>query len=930
MSEEPGAKRQRKVEWLFHQARARSREEREKFLAENCWGDESLRREVESLLSHYDENSPLDGPLLPRLFDPAFSQDQSIGRYKVIRQLGRGGMGEVYLARDLQLPRKVAIKILPREFTENPELNERLRREAQTASALNHPNILTIYEFGEDAGVQYMASEFVEGTELRALIGRLSQEKVLDYARQIGQALAAAHSVGIVHRDIKPENIMVRADGYVKVLDFGLAKLSPWEMGDGQSVHQRLSEGRYQTSPGMVVGTISYMSPEQLRGEEVDRRTDIWSWGVVLYEMVAGRRPFDGATPTDVLAAIGATDPHPPSRKGEINRIVTTALKPDPEDRYQSMPEALQALPAVPQPRWVNRAITLIACVLILAACIPMVLWSIHKIIPPVLPPPPPIRIARMIPLTTSGNVIQAAISPDGNYVAYVIEDNRGQALKIAQIEPSNEEEKFPATKDQYSGLTFSPDGRFLYYVVVQNFVGALYRVAVRGQQPTLVANDVDSAVSFSPDKNQIVFVRNSSRLQQSSLVIKSLTDRKEVAAATVRYPEQFLAAPAWSADTDTIVADVYKPDYAKPSIRFLSLRVYDNTITQFDPQPWSWVGRPVLIRNTNAIVAAATSIYANGSQLVEFSLANGKFSAVTADMEDYRDLDVTAASDKILSVVVHRESNLWVVPLGNPTLGHLVTSGRYFGVTWTPSGNVISQSDAGGQPDLRSIDVRTGKERLITDDKFMEQTPVVSPDEKYVVYASNRDGSFHLWRTDLDGSTPVQLTSGASRDWQPTVTPDGRSIIYTSNRNGFDSLWKISMNGGEPVQLTGRLAKNPELSPDGRLILCLYADLPPRRWSVALLNASDGQPVRLFPNLPDSQVRWLPNGEAFVFIETVNGVSNIWKQSIHGGSPTEITHFNDETIFAVAPSPDGKSLGLIRGRKSSNVVIAQIAGSAN
>src|SRR6266567_3914119 len=343
-----------RVEALFHQALPLSSNDRAGFLDQACHGDDSLYREVASLLvNHEPEDQVLEKMKLPHLVQtldagrPTFNEGTRVGPYAIIRLLGTGGMGEVYLARDERLGRKVALKILPRDLAGSPALEERLHREAQTASALNHPNILTIYDFGRQGDVHYMVSEAVEGTQLREQIGQLSLAEAINYAGQIGHALEAAHAVGIIHRDIKPENIMVRSDGYIKVLDFGLAKLIGLQNESGKSLFERLSGNGVNTAPGLLMGTVNYMSPEQIRGQSVDLRADIWSWGIVLYEMLSGKRPFESETPGDTLASILSKTPGPPSNKKELNRLVERALAKDPGERFLTMPEALHELEQV-------------------------------------------------------------------------------------------------------------------------------------------------------------------------------------------------------------------------------------------------------------------------------------------------------------------------------------------------------------------------------------------------------------------------------------------------------------------------------------------------------------------------------------------------------------------------------------------------------
>jgi eukaryotic-like serine/threonine-protein kinase len=350
------AARWKKVIDLFQSAVERAPEERAAFLDESCHNDEGLRREVESLLTSHEraenfieipafevapEFVPNDrpGPLVGKL----------IGHYRIESLIGVGGMGEVYLARDERLGRKAALKVLPHSLTTDEAQLSRFKNEARTASALNHPNILTVYEIGAEGDVQFIATEFIEGSTLRASLtcGRLNPHAALEIAVQVASALAAAHDAGVVHRDIKPENIMLRPDGYAKVLDFGIAKLTAQRRASDD--HRVETTALLQTRPGLMLGTAHYMSPEQARGQKVDARSDIWSLGVVLYEIVTGNPPFRGETPSDCIAAILTTEPPPlsgvlPDVPARLESILQKALRKNTDERYQTIKEMLAEL----------------------------------------------------------------------------------------------------------------------------------------------------------------------------------------------------------------------------------------------------------------------------------------------------------------------------------------------------------------------------------------------------------------------------------------------------------------------------------------------------------------------------------------------------------------------------------------------------------
>src|SRR5712675_864204 len=350
------AERWKQVNDLFQSTVERAPGERAAFLDEACHGDEGLRREVESLLTSYERSENfIELPafeVAPELVTNAKAGalvGKVIGHYLIESLIGVGGMGEVYLARDERLGRKAALKLLPDSLTIDETQLSRFKNEARSASALNHPNILTVYEIGTEGTRQFIATEFIEGVTLRASIacGRMNPHAALEIAVQVASALAAAHEAGVVHRDIKPENIMLRPDGYVKVLDFGIAKLT--ERRPTSDDHTVETTAVLQTRLGLVLGTGHYMSPEQARGQKVDARSDIWSLGVVIYEMIAGIPPFRGETPSDCIASILTTEPPPlygvlPDVSLKLESILQKALRKNSDERYQTIKEMLADL----------------------------------------------------------------------------------------------------------------------------------------------------------------------------------------------------------------------------------------------------------------------------------------------------------------------------------------------------------------------------------------------------------------------------------------------------------------------------------------------------------------------------------------------------------------------------------------------------------
>jgi Tol biopolymer transport system component len=923
-------KQKKRVESVFHEALSLPQEQREEYLAKACAEDESVRLEAVSLLRHYESASDLKELGKPRSELAAnLPLPERIGSYEVLRRLGRGGMGEVYLARDPRLGRKVAVKVLAPAIVESKGALDRLRREALAASALNHPNILTVHEFGETDGTQYIVTEYVEGKSLRELIGELSVQQAIGYARQIGEALAAAHKAGIIHRDIKPENVMVRPDGYVKVVDFGLAKAAPLEGEGTTSIQQKLADGSATTAPGMLIGTISYMSPEQVRGQEVDQRTDVWSWGVVLYEMLTGGRPFEGETASDVVAAILGKVPEIPRGIYRFGPLFSTVLAKDPTRRPTEMSVALAELvgagSASPLFGWtakmrsLQRSFGAKVALLVLFVLTVMILakWLAKS------GEPVAVR-SRIVPLTSTGNVLMSAISPDGDYVAYAQGDKSSQSLRLRQISTGGDTEKLAPAGDELIGITLSSG--YIYYVRQDSQRrGWLYRMPMLAGGHRLVAENVDSPVSFAPDGYHFVFMRSTdvANGKSTALFVRDIRDGTEKLVTSARPHDYFFTAPMWSVDGSTIVVGAFDD---QNRLKIIRVRAADGSQQELPNRGWSWFRKLAWFDGKRLLVLGGTPNARHGHFML-LSLANGDLQDLTSDLSDYMDLDTIPSGGTATAIQEGRLSSIWIVPSsGRTEARRLATAGtRFYWISWSPAGKLIWQTENAGRIDLWRSDPQTGTAEPLTDDGEFKMFPETSPDSRYVIYTSNKDGTYHLWKADVSGGNAIRLTSNHSAEEEGTFTPDGKWVVFTMLTNGRRALWRVPIEGGAPTLISQAQAMKASVSPDGKLIACEYHDETSGKVLVAILKLETGELIRTFPQVPvetGARLRWAPDGKGFFYLETRDGVTNIWKQPADGGNPSQVTHFKDDEIFYFALSPDGEYFACVRGRKVSDAVL--------
>jgi len=893
---------------------------------------------------------------------------QTISHYRVTGRLGSGGMGVVYEAQDLTLGRRVALKFLPPELARDASALDRFLLEARAASALNHPNICTIYAVENDGDQSFISMELIEGQGLDTKLhsGPLPVDRLLDVSIQLADALDAAHSKGIVHRDIKPANIFLTPRGQVKVLDFGLAKLSG-AAGKGIEAVDVTRDGLRTaslTSPGSTVGTVAFMSPEQARGEPLDARTDLFSLGTVIYQMATGHLPFPGNTSAVIFNAILERDPVPavqlnPQVTPRLQELIDKLLEKDRDLRYQSAADLrgdLRRLKrdtesgrkisqpisassvAVPTVASSVRSssgsavvaaarehklgagfITLVAVALIAAAG-----YGIYALFN--RSRPSPFENISITKVTETGKAALVAISPDGKYILNVVRDAGKESLWLRNLPTNSDTQVIPPAEVEYAHLRFSPDGNYLYFARSEpgsEELKYLYRAPVLGGTPQKLVTDIDSNITFSPDGRQIAYFRFNNPEPGKERLLVLPVDGGEEKVLDNRPVSGGLQDPAWSPDGKMIVCMVLQPGDAFSGLTALDIASGRQRL--FFTSASDIVQRPIWMPDASGLLAQSSLGH---RQIVFVSYPDGKFHNVTRDTNSYSEPSVAADGRTLVSVLSQPRYGLFTMPAGSLNLGQAqqVTSGAPISsFSWTRDGQLVMASDRDSGLALLNPDSGS-KTMLFVQTGAQTNGASACADGRYVVFSgvfSKGNKAMNIWRTDASGGNLKRLSDGMV-DQNPVCTPDGRWVLYQDVVHG-GRMMKVPIDGGKSEAISEDLTAAFDISPDSKTIAnASFAHLDDHTERLALLSLDSSQVLKTmaFERPRNGPIRFSRDAKAVIYPFGHAGVDDLWWQPLDGSPGKQITDFKSEHIIDFHWSFDGGRFGVIRGHTDSDVVL--------
>jgi len=876
---------------------------------------------------------------------------QTLSHYRLIEKIGEGGMGVVWKAVDTTLDREVAIKILSDAFAGDAERLGRFEREARVVASLSHPNIVTLHSVEEEGGLHFITMELVRGKRLSELTPRhgLQLDRFFELAIPLVDAVAAAHESGVTHRDLKPANVMVDDKGRLRVLDFGLAKAHAG-LADGTAATQMATES--VTREGRILGTVSYMSPEQAEGKAVDARSDIFSLGVMLYEMATGCRPFVGDTPVSTISSTLRDTPPPITELKQtlprhLGRIVRRCLAKEPQRRYQTaldlrneleelktevdsgeltIPPRPDATPGRSWARWLGLAT---AGVVLAIAGFAIREYLLSKPSSPVSAAGPQ-ETSRIVPLTHSGTARRPALSPDGRYLVYVARQSGTDSLRVKQIATGTDTEIVPPGPALIHQVEVSPDGDYVFYSSGrEDESSAIHRIPILGGQPRRIIEGVWNTFALSPDGLSLAVSRPEGDRRKILIFATDGGSPREIADLQL----SLTATLAWTPDGKAITTTYSTTDSAGQSL--IQVPVDGGESRPLGDHTWTVVSGTAWLPDGSGLLVTGSlgrTMYHVPSQVWHLSYPDLVLERVTRDLDDYNVLDLDRAGERAVVDVERTDHSIWVRPAdgsGPPRRVAFSTQAgsAVFGPAWTMDGRLIFEDVEGRELHLWAIDVDgTTRHRLTTQGPF-NMGASLSPDGSRFTYFASHGQNTEIWVSDVDGSGARRLSAFEGDAFFPTYSPDGEWIYHTGFRpeSGM-RVMRLSSAGGPSTALIDFSSWAPAVSPDGSRLAFGGVDPTDNRERI-FITQPDGKKIlqKLDPDRRNAgfwYLRWTPDGQGIGITRRVDGAVNLWVLPLDGGPPRQITHVDGGVVMGFSWSPDGGSLAYGHAESTSDIVL--------
>jgi serine/threonine protein kinase len=877
-----------------------------------------------------------------------------LGPYEITGAIGSGGMGEVYRGRDTRLVRDVALKLLAPAFASDPDRLARFEREAKLLASLNHPNIAHVYGFEnaslpDGSTVNLLAMELVDGEDLaeRLRRGPVPIDEALAIARQIAEGVEAAHEKGIVHRDLKPANVKLKPDGEVKVLDFGLAKAWSGDASSSNASGSAVSRSPTLTgtAEGLILGTAAYMSPEQARGKPVDQRSDLWSLGVLLFEMLTGTRPFEGETVSDTLAAVLTRDIKwealPVATPVSIRRLLRRCLQRDRRMRLASAADArLEIDDAVTPAEGVAARTAFPWAYTAVVALLSLIAGAVVSRLGMLTPPPEPVRLEI---LTYSGTDSDPAASPDGKTIAYSSSREGKARIWLRQLDGGGETARTSGPFD--SAPRFSPDGTFLLFKREAAGSSRLLRTPTLGGEEHPVVNGA-LAADWSPDGSLIAFVSEEDGVLYT--VHADGSGQQELR----RFPEERPVSVAWCPD-GRFVALHLVPRTGSRAGRLALVPVAGGDVRTLHTDPffsltsslaWAGSGRALLYAVGEGMSLEQGTTLKGTGRVVSHDVETDKVRTLFWTAKPPSNLAVAAPGTLVFDAT-ERLQNLRAVPL-SPRGGAAGSTWLTRGIcadrqpSFSPDGRwVVFTSNRGGNLDLWTLSRSDGRIRRVTDDSARDWDPAFTSDGTGILWSSERGGHLEVWTAALDGSGARQVSQDGVDAENPTMTRDGRWIVYASADPSKRGIWRVHPDGTDAAAIAKGAFFLPEVSPDGRFVAYIDSTSSQPRRTLRVRRVEDGSEVPPSIGIDRNGIgdanygrpRWVPGGNALAFLAAdTDGISGVFVQDFVPGKETSATRrrlagfFPDVSSESFGFSPDGSELVLSGVEEHSQVLLAR------